>query len=280
MNGIFIPDEIKTLKTINLAEKVLLSIYWYYTNGKLKCCKKTNEDIYNELMVSKNTFHRMKTHLKELGYIRTDGGIRVYYLGVENKITESYTEEQITEEVVEPVIDEVEEPTETDIEPVEEVEEKAEEKVNKTEITENEEVVEEDIVKPDIVKPDIVKQVETDTFMEQDNKTNFDKLVEQLPDEFKHEEMVKYLMSEKSENIEYINSVDFSKLNTKMYITQFKTIISDNFNVYGGSEEEETDLKKEFFSPENEMTENETDKELLDWISNLTLEPKVEYGKV
>ena len=67
---------------------------------------------------------------------------------------------------------------------------------------------------------------------------------------------------------------------TKMYITQFKTIISDNFNVYGGSEEEETDLKKEFFSPENEMTENETDKELLDWISNLTLEPKVEYGKV
>ena len=27
------------------------------------------------------------------------------------------------------------------------------------------------------------------------------------------------------------------------------------------------------------MTENEKDKELLDWISNLTLEPKVEYGK-
>ena len=65
-----------------------------------------------------------------------------------------------------------------------------------------------------------------------------------------------------------------------MYVSQFKKIISDNFNVYGESEEEESDLKKEFFSPENEMTENETDKELLDWISNLTLEPKVEYGKV
>lgn len=244
MDGIFIPNEIKTLKTINLAEKVLLSIYWYYTNGKLKCCKKTNEDIYNELMVSKNTFHRMKTHLKELGYIRTDGGIRVYYLGVENKMTESYTEE-------------VEEPTETDIEQVEEK-------------------VEKEIVKQ--VKTDIVKPVETDRVMEKENKTNFDKLVEQLPDEFKHEEMVKYLMSEKSKDIEYINSVDFSKLNTKMYITQLKTIISNNFNVYGGSEEEESDLKKEFFSPENEMTENETDKELLDLISNLTLEPKVEYG--
>lgn len=267
MNGIFIPDEIKTLKTINLAEKVLLSIYWYYTNGKLKCCKKTNEDIYNELMVSKNTFHRMKTHLKELGYIRTDGGIRVYYLGVGNKMTESDPEEQITEEVVEPVIDEVEEPTEPDIEPVEE---KVEEQVKKTEITENEEDIEEETVKP----------VETDIVMEKENKTNFDKLVEQLPDEYKHEEMVKYLMSEKSKDIEYINSVDFSKLNTKMYITQFKTIISDNFNVYGGGEEEESDLKKEFFSNENEMTENETDKELLDWISNLTLEQKVDYGKV
>lgn len=268
MNGIFIPDEIKTLKTINLAEKVLLSIYWYYTNGKLKCCKKTNEDIYNEIMVSKNTFHRMKTHLKELGYIRTDGGIRVYYLGVENKMTESDQEEQITEEAVEPVIDEVEEPTETDIKQVEE-------QVKKTEITENEKVVEEETVKTDIVKP-----VETDIVMEKDNKTNFDKLFEQLPDEYKHEEMVKYLMSEKSKDIEYINSVDFSKLNTKMYITQFKTIISDNFNVYGESEEEESDLKKEFFSPENEMTENETDKELLEWISNLTLEPQVEYGKL
>ena len=269
MDGIFIPDEIKTLKTINLAEKVLLSIYWYYTNGKLKCCKKTNEDIYNELMVSKNTFHRMKTHLKELGYIRTDGGIRVYYLGVGNKMTESDQEEQITEEV--------EEPTETDIEPVDEVDEvdEVEEKVKKTEITENEKVIEEETV-----KTDIVKQVETDIVMEKENKSNFDKLVEQLPDEYKHEEMVKYLMSEKSKDIEYINSVDFSKLNTKMYITQFKTIISYNFNVYGGSEEEESDLKKEFFSPENEMTENEKDKELLDCISNLTLEPKVEYGKV
>ena len=262
MDGIFIPNEIKTLKTINLAEKVLLSIYWYYTNGKLKCCKKTNEDIYSELMVSKNTFHRMKTHLKELGYIRTDGGIRVYYLGVckdvkDKEMTETETvEEQVNEQVNETV------------------DEQVEEQVNKTEITENEEVIE------DIVKPDIVKQVETDRVMEKENESNFDKLVEQLPDEYKHEEMVKYLMSEKSKDIEYINSVDFSKLNTKMYLTQFKTIISNNFNVYGGSEEEESDLKKEFFSNENEMTENEKDKELLDWISNLTLEPKVEYGKV
>lgn len=242
MKGIFIPDEFFELNLTH-TEILVLSFYKYYTEkGKMKCCKQPNESIYTKLHISEKTFKKVKKHLKELGYIRTDGGIRVYYLGVENKITESDTEEQIKEEVVEPVIEEVEEPTETDIEPVEE-------------------------------------EVETDIVMEKENKTNFDKLVEQLPDEYKHEEMVKYLMSEKSKDIEYINSVDFSKLNTKMYITQFKTIISDNFNVYGGSEEEETDLKKEFFSPENEMTENETDKELLDWISNLTLEPKVEYLK-
>ena len=274
MKGIFIPDEFFELNLTH-TEIMVLSFYKYYTEkGKMKCCKQPNESIYTKLHISEKTFKKVKKHLKELGYIRTDGGIRVYYLGVENKMTESDTEEQITEEVVEPVIDEVEEPTETDIEPVEEVEEPVDEIVDETEITENEEVIEEDIV-----KPDIVKQVETDIVMEQDNKTNFDKLVEQLPDEFKHEEMVKYLMSEKSDKIEYINSVDFSKLNTVMYVSQFKKIISDNFNVYGESEEEESDLKKEFFSPENEMTENETDKELLDWISNLTLEPKVEYGK-
>ena len=279
MKGIFIPDEFFELNLTH-TEIVVLSFYKYYTEkGKMKCCKQPNESIYTKLHISEKTFKKVKKHLKELGYIRTDGGIRVYYLGVDNKMTESDQEEQITEEVVEPVIDEVEEPTETDIEPVDETEE-VEKDIVKKEITETKQVeeVEKDIVKP--VETDIVKPVETDIVMEKDNKTNFDKLFEQLPDEYKHEEMMKYLISEKSKDIEYINSVDFSKLNTKMYITQFKTIISDNFNVYGESEEEESDLKKEFFSPKNEMTENETDKELLDLISNLTLEPKVEYGKL
>ena len=112
MDGLFIPNEIAKLNTLNWTEKVLLSIYWYRNNGKLKCCKMRNEDIYKELMVSKNTFHRMKTHLKELGYIRTDGGIRVYYLGVGNDVKETET------------VDEVDE------------------KVDETEITENEKVIE------------------------------------------------------------------------------------------------------------------------------------------
>lgn len=247
MKGFFIPLEFGKLKLTQIEEKLLATYRYYTLKGDYHHCALTNKKIAEMLYVNERSIKRAKKHLKNLGYIKTNGGIRVWYVGIGVEETETVDEE----------VDEVDE--------VDEVEEK----VNKTEITENEEVIEEDIV----------KQVETDIVMEKENKSNFDKLVEQLPDEFKHEEMVKYLMSEKSENIEYINSVDFSKLNTEMYITQFKTIISDNFNVYGGSEEEESDLKKEFFSPENEMTENEKDKELLDWISNLTLEHKVEYGK-
>lgn len=268
MKGFFIPLEFGKLKLTQIEEK-LLATYRYYTllkNGYHHCAL-SNKKLAEMLYVNERSIKRAKKKLKELGYIKTNGGIRVWYVGIGVEETETF------EEVDE--VDEVEEQVEEKVDEVYEVNEvdEVEEQVNETEITENEEVIEEEPVKKDIVKP-----VETDIVMEKDNKTNFDKLVEQLPDEYKHEEMVKYLMSEKSDKIEYINSVDFSKLNTVMYVSQFKKIISDNFNVYGESEEEESDLKKEFFSPENEMTENETDKELLDWISNLTLEPKVEYG--
>ena len=210
MDGIFIPDEIKTLKTINLAEKVLLSIYWYYTNGKLKCCKKTNEDIYNELMVSKNTFHRMKTHLKELGYIRTDGGIRVYYLGVCNDVKDK----EITE--TKPV-DEVEEPTETDIEPVEE---KVEEKVNKTEITENEEVDEIDNKTNNKIdnKKDIVME-----------KSNIERIIDTLGDFYKTPEKLKYFYDKQQEWVDKINQADYKELTVSTYASQIKLVINTEF---------------------------------------------------
>ena len=282
MKGFFIPCAFGKLKLTQIEEKLLATYRYYTLKGDYHHCALTNKKISEMLYVNERSIKRAKKKLKDLGYIKTNGGTRVWYVGIDIEETETVDE-----------VDEVDE-TETDIEPVKPVEtdivkqeitetkqvEEVEKDIVKKEITETKQVeeVEKDIVKP--VETDIVKPVETDIVMEKDNKTNFDKLFEQLPDEYKHEEMMKYLISEKSKDIEYINSVDFSKLNTKMYITQFKTIISDNFNVYGESEEEESDLKKEFFSPKNEMTENETDKELLDLISNLTLEPQVEYGKL
>ena len=216
MDGIFIPNEIKTLKTINLAEKVLLSIYWYYTNGKLKCCKKTNEDIYNELMVSKNTFHRMKTHLKELGYIRTDGGIRVYYIGVCNDVKDK----EMTE--TKQVVDEVDE-----------VEEKVEEKVNETE-TVKEQVKE---VKPDIVKQESTENEQVDeTDNKIDNKkdivmekSNIERIIETLGDFYKTPEKLKYFYDKQQEWVDKINQADYKELTVSTYASQIKYVINTEF---------------------------------------------------
>ena len=213
MDGIFIPDEIKTLKTINLAEKVLLSIYWYYTNGKLKCCKKTNEDIYNELMVSKNTFHRMKTHLKELGYIRTDGGIRVYYLGVGNDVkeTEITENEEVEEQVNEPV-DEVDES----------VEEKVEKEIVKQESTENEKVIEE------VDKTNNKIDNKKDIVMEK-SKSNVERIIETLGDFYKTPEKLKYFYDKQQEWVDKINQADYKELSISTYASQIKLVINTEF---------------------------------------------------
>ena len=83
MEGIFIPNEILKLKDINITEKVVLSIYKYYTEqGKYKCCSLSKPQIADELGISVDYVKDIKKHLKELGYIKTDGGIRVIYLGI------------------------------------------------------------------------------------------------------------------------------------------------------------------------------------------------------
>ena len=207
MDGIFIPNEIKTLKTINLAEKVLLSIYWYYTNGKLKCCKKTNEDIYNELMVSKNTFHRMKTHLKELGYIRTDGGIRVYYIGVckdvkDKEMTETETVDEVDE------VDEVEE------------------QVNKTEITENEKVIKEVDEVEEVEETDNKTDNKKDIVME---KSNIERIIDTLGDFYKTPEKLKYFYDKQQEWVDKINQADYKELTVSTCASQIKLVINTEF---------------------------------------------------
>ena len=81
---VFIPNEILKLKDINITEKVVLSIYKYYTEqGKYKCCSLSKPQIADELGISVDYVKDIKKHLKELGYIKTDGGIRVIYLGIQ-----------------------------------------------------------------------------------------------------------------------------------------------------------------------------------------------------
>ena len=79
MEGIFIPKQIAVLEELDGNEKMVLSIYKYYTQkGKYHCCTLTNEEIGKEIGRSKRQIIRIKNHLKELGFIRIIG-IKVYY---------------------------------------------------------------------------------------------------------------------------------------------------------------------------------------------------------
>ena len=81
--GLFIPDEILLNENLKGMERILLAFYWYYTvNGDLHCCVMKNEDVCKKIGISDvRKMQRFKSHLKELGLIKTDGGIKVYYVG-------------------------------------------------------------------------------------------------------------------------------------------------------------------------------------------------------
>lgn len=251
MKGIFTPIEIQTLDTITWTEKALLSIYYYFTTeGKYKCCSMKNEDLYkNELKISKNTFERAKKHLKELGYIRTNGGIRVWYLGIKPKETKEI------EETVETTVE-----VET-VEPIEETVETVEIK---------EEIVEE--VEPIKEKNEVM------------DKTNFERIVEQLPREFQKEEYITYVKEENSQFIKNLNSFEYGDLNLQQYLTQIREVINQRFHPYADKEvEQKSILKEEFFGTqksEYEIEQEKEDNELFSWLENIAIEPKVEYGRI
>ena len=82
MEGIFIPREILEIEDLSSTEKMVLSLYKYYTeNGKYKCCSLTKPQIAEELCISPRYMKKIKRHLTELGYIRTSG-IKVFYVGI------------------------------------------------------------------------------------------------------------------------------------------------------------------------------------------------------
>ena len=93
--GIYIPDEILEIEELNNTECMVLSIYRYYTlNGDLHCCTLKNEDICKMVRLKdESNLRRIKKHLKELGFIRTDGGIRVTYIGVKEDNNVPHKEE-------------------------------------------------------------------------------------------------------------------------------------------------------------------------------------------
>lgn len=72
------PKWLASERNLNGNEKLLYSIYYYYTTkGKLGCCKIINEELASIIGVTVRQLKRYKKHLTDLEYIKTNGGIAV-----------------------------------------------------------------------------------------------------------------------------------------------------------------------------------------------------------
>ena len=86
MEGIFIPMEFYKDTELKGLERDVLALYKYYTeNGNNKCCSLNSVQIAEMFNVSSRYIKSVRQHLKELGYIRTDGGIKVIYVGIKGE---------------------------------------------------------------------------------------------------------------------------------------------------------------------------------------------------
>ena len=87
MEGIFIPKEFYKDTELKGLERDVLALYKYYTeNGTSKCCSMNSVQIAEYFNVSSRYIKSVRQHLKELGYIRTDGGIKVIYVGLKGEV--------------------------------------------------------------------------------------------------------------------------------------------------------------------------------------------------
>lgn len=200
MKGFFIPLEFGKLKLTQIEEK-LLATYRYYTllkNGYHHCAL-TNKKLAEMLYVNERSIKRAKKKLKDLGYIKTNGGIRVWYVGIGVEETET--------------VDEVEEPVE---EPVEEQVNETVDEVNKTEITENKEVVDE--VEEIDNKKDIVME-----------KSNVERIIETFGDFYKTPDKLKYFYDKQQEWVDKINQADYKELVVSTCASQIKDVINKKF---------------------------------------------------
>lgn len=84
--GVFIPSEFYKDKNLKGLERDVLALYKYYTeNGTSKCCCLNSVQIAEYFNVSSRYIKSVRKYLKELGYIRTDGGIKVIYVGLKGE---------------------------------------------------------------------------------------------------------------------------------------------------------------------------------------------------
>ena len=81
MDQLFIPLEFIKDKELNNTECIVLAIYRHYTfKSEQHCCTLSNKDVCDFVGLKEvSGLRKIKKHLKELGYIKTDG-MNVTYL--------------------------------------------------------------------------------------------------------------------------------------------------------------------------------------------------------
>ena len=83
--GIFTPFEFYKIKELSSLDLDVLSFYRYYTlEGHKHCCEISNEKICEKFegRFGVRNLQKIKKKLKDLGLIKTDGGVRVWYIGL------------------------------------------------------------------------------------------------------------------------------------------------------------------------------------------------------
>ena len=242
MKGIFIPDEVLRLQTLNHTEMMILSIYKYYTEeGKLRCCKMPNEEIYKMLGVGERTFQRMKKHLKELGYIHTNGGISVRYIGVEGGDAGVTQVSKLSSrgDIAATGGDKGDTIGVSKLSPKGDAED-----------THNKE-----------------KRNKENKKEEKKEMTHFDRIVDRLEDCYKTPEKINYIKDTYKDKIVQLNS--FNEIDNgvlESWITGIKTILLKQYGV-----EPLDDKEKKVVDKPQELYEynEESDQELIDWVMTL-----------
>ena len=80
MGELFIPSRLLKNKELSITECCVLAIYRHYTlKTDQHCCTLSNKEVCDSIgLKDVRNLRRMKKHLKELGYIKTDGMIVTY----------------------------------------------------------------------------------------------------------------------------------------------------------------------------------------------------------
>ena len=227
--GLFIPQEIIDDDRLNIYEIMLLSYYKYYTEyGKLKCCKKPNDVIIGELKkMSRRSFYNAKSHLEDLGLIRTNGGIKVYYTGKYGQQDKTEECSKCTEECSK-CTEECSRCTEECSRCTEECSRCTHNKEKKEEI--KEEIKEEKIPGPEFGPGPIEDNKELNkTEMKEAPETNFDKIISKLDSYHREGEKINYIKDNFSDKINIINKAKEDELNISMWVSQITYLIDKQF---------------------------------------------------